>query len=423
VTRTAVRLILAAQVVRHTVVLANVVASVRFLSSPPAGRRAGHGPRIAVVLPMLREQAVIAQAVDHFRSMLREGDVLLLVTTARESGDSAREPTTPVIAAGLADDEQVRHLHLRDRLGRKGDQINLAARMLARWQSPDRHADWLIVVYDADSRPPNGSLSAFAEAATHHPDVHVFHQSARFEVRGTHLCRFERAAAHAGALRANRFVLAYELPRLRSRAPRASQIRRRTAALTYGHISGHGLALRLPFLRDRPMPSRTDMEDMRYSFGLAADRVAVMPLSCLDCSEVPAPWSAQFRQAERWFSGPGRALAYAHERRAARRGGGYAVTVSALLISLEWLSCALAVPMLAWLLTRRGLERRLAIAFLGLYGAQLTICDRQAGPTSPADRAAALLTFPLINTGFGLAGWSALLGSALGWQPAEKTER
>lgn len=421
--RAAVRLILAAQVARHLVVLANVAASARFLSAPSADRREHSAARIAVVLPMLREQAIIAEAVDHFRSLLGVDDILLLVTNARETVVASQAPTTPTMAAALADADRVRHLHLHDELGRKGDQINLAAETLASWQPSERHADWLVLVYDADSRPPRASLAALAHAAARHSDVDVFHQSARFEVRDTQLPSFERAVAHAGALRANRFVLAYELPRLRSRSPQAHRLGRRAAANTYGHVSGHGLALRLTFLRERPMPSRTDMEDMHYSFGLAADRVPVMPLSCLDSSEVPAPWREQFFQAERWFSGPGRALAYAQQRRAAGRPSGYKIMVSALLISLEWLSCALALPMLAWLLRRPGVDRRLSVAFLALYAAQLAVCDRQTTTAGPLDRAWALLAFPLTNTGFGMAGWSALLGRLRGRHPAEKTER
>ncbi len=383
----------------------------------------GRNVRIAVVLPLLREQSTIGDAVEHFRSMLRDNDRLVIVTTARETATESVSAPTPRLAAALADGEQVWHVHLSDRAGRKGDQINLAATALGDGDAGAGDEPWLVVIYDADSRPPRESLSAFAAAAAAHREVSVFHQSARFEVRKLGLSGWERALAQAGALRANRFVLAYELPRLRSRSPGAGPLRRRVAGLTYGHVSGHGLGVRLRFLTERPMPSHTAMEDMEYSFQLASDRIAVVPLASLDRSEVPVPWREQFRQAERWFAGPGRALAYTRTRRAAGEGGAMAITASALLISAEWLSCAPAMAMLVGALRRRGAGRALSATFLGLYGAELLLTTRADRSVSGSSRVAALLAFPLVNTGFGLAGWSALLGPIVGRQPSEKTER
>jgi hypothetical protein len=418
-----VRLLLAAQIARHAVVLVNIAASLRFLDH--RGERAdlpGDDVRIAVVLPLLREQSMIGSAVAHFRSMLREQDLLMLVTTARETAIASLSASTPALATALADDTQVRHLHLADPAGRKGDQVNLGATALCDGEAGAPDGRWLVVVYDADSRPPHESLPTFAAAAAAHPDVSVFHQSARFEVRDVDLSMWENALAQGGALRANRFVLAYELPRLRSRSPGAGVLRRWIAGMTYGHVSGHGLGVRLGFLIERPMPSRTVMEDMHYSFQLATDRIPVVPLASLDRSEVPVPWREQFRQAERWFAGPGRAVAYARERRAGGRRGGGAVTASALLISCEWLSCAPALAMLIDGLRRRGIDGALSAAFLGLYGSELILSTRAAqGPRS--SKIAGLLAFGPVNIGFGLAGWAGLLGGIVGRQAREKTER
>ena len=420
--RAGLRLLLAAQSVRHAVVVVNIAGAQRFLGRGEAGADDGAGDlRIAVVLPLLREQSTIGDAARHFRSMLRGEDLLVLVTTAREAATENGAPSTPTLAAALAEDCQIRHLHLDDPKGRKGDQINLAATELRRAGVAD--ADWLVVVYDADSRPPRDSLHAFAGAATAHRSVSVFHQSARFEVRAADLSHWENALAQAGALRANRFVLAYELPRLRGRSPDAGGLRRRVARLTYGHVSGHGLGVRLGFLFDRPMPPRTLMEDMNYSFALAVDAIPVVPLASLDRSEVPGSWRQQFRQAERWFTGPGRAVAYARERRASGAGGGWAITGSAFLISLEWLSCAVALPILVGGLRRRGCDRALSTTFLAVYGAELVLASRAPPSGRWRDRMAGLLAFPLVNTGFGLAGWSALAGRIVGRQASEKTER
>lgn len=419
--RAGLRLLLAAQNVRHAVVLANIVTSHRFLQHGQEQAEPRAEVRIAAVVPLLREQATISDAARHFRPMLRDDDLLVLVTTAREAVAEGGAPSTPTLAAALADDRQILHLHLQDPEGRKGDQINLAATELG--GTADGDDDWLVVVYDADSRPPHESLRAFARAATAYPAVNVFHQSALFEVRAPDLSRWERALAHAGALRANRFVMAYELPRLRSRSPDAGRLRRRIARLTYGHVSGHGLGVRVGFLRERPMPSRTLMEDMHYSFELAVDAIPVVALASLDRSEVPGSWRQQFRQAERWFAGPGRAVAYARERRAGGAGAGWAVTTSAVLISMEWLSCAFALPILVGGVRRRGCDRALCATFVALYGVELLLAARASRGEQARDQIGGLLAFPLVNTGFGLAAWSALAGRMLARAASEKTER
>lgn len=406
--KAAARLALAAQILRHAIILGNVEAAARRIRRTVPVENAG-GPPVAVVLPMLREQRLVAETVEHFRGLLRGGDQLLVVTSARETAGSG--PTTSDLASRLCNGRHVRHLHLSDPAGRKGDQVNLAAAALA-----GDGRDWLVVVYDADSRPPRGSLSEFAALAAAHPYVNVFHQSARFEVRGRPGA-LQRALADAGALRANRFVLAYELPRLLSRAPAASRRRRLAARLTYGHVSGHGLGVRAAYLRHRPLPARTTMEDMYWSFGLAAEGVPIVPLHSLDRSEVPTPFNAQLRQARRWFAGPGRAAAYLVGRRGAMRPGDVAVAASALLISAEWLSCAAAPPALAALVRSGGTDRLLGGLFTGIYAIQLVVCAKALLP--PGRRWRAVAVFPVVNTGFGLAGWAALAGAGAN----TKTER
>jgi len=73
-----------------------------------------------------------------------------------------------------------------------------------------------LACYDADSRPPLDSLARFTRAIADHPGADVFHQSSRFESRlrpaAGPLRRVGAAVCDAGALRANRFVLGFELP-------------------------------------------------------------------------------------------------------------------------------------------------------------------------------------------------------------------
>ena len=105
-----------------------------------------------------------------------------------------------------------------------------------------------LVCYDADSRPPLDSLARFTRAIDGHPGADVFHQSSRFELRASSRppgrCAALRAAVcDAGALRANRFVLGFELPRLLNRSGQVSALKRALCSGVYAHVTGHGLCV------------------------------------------------------------------------------------------------------------------------------------------------------------------------------------
>jgi hypothetical protein len=421
----ALRAILGFQVVRHAIVLANHARVWHFLRGRPTGTDAATGDRIAcaVVLPVLREEAGIGPAISHFRELLRPGlDRIVLVTTAREAGGMAAG--TARVAAALADGATVVHVHAGDPASRKGDQVNVAAEALAGAVEPERWSLQLVVVYDIDSRPPAGSLAEFAHLAAQDPSTPLFHQSARFEVRGSARSRRSVALAEGAALRANRYVTAYELPRLLSRSKHAGVLRKAASEVTYGHVTGHGLGIRLDWLLERPLPRRTIMEDLAYSFDLAVRCVPVTPLRSLDRSGVPGSALEQHAQAERWFRGPARVLAYRRAASSAPRIRRELVTTSAVLICLEWLSCAVASPVLALALTRGApATRRLAGAFVVLGTAQAVVAEALLGrPRRLRSRALAVAMFPIASAVFGLAGWTSLAKALLGIPVRAKTE-
>jgi hypothetical protein len=408
----AFRALLAYQVVRHAVVLANHVRVARYLDAPAPHSDGGTHIGCAVVLPLLDEETTIPSAVAHFRTLLRPGrDRLLLVTSEREAG--GRASRTAQAAAGWADGEVIIHLHAPDPAGLKGDQVNVAAGFLADLVPRGGHGRQLVVIYDADSRPTPTSLREFAATAALEPSTSVFHQSAVFRPRARVAPRLTRALAEGAALRANRYVVSYEIPRLLSRSSSAGALQSRAARWTFGHVTGHGLGLRLNWLLARPLPSRTPMEDLVYSFGLAVDRVPVRALRSLDCSDVPVSPAEQHRQSERWFRGPASVLSPC-------RTAGHsdepctAVKVSALLICLEWLSCAVAPPILLW--AARAPEptmRRLARAFMLLVLAEAASAEIILAPRRPlAGRIAAVAMFVPASVAFGAAGWTSLVKAA-----------
>lgn len=428
---------LAAATLRQVLVLRSVISARRFLSerrhdspSVPVGDAV-----VYVVLPVLREATLLDATVSHFEGMLPDpGRRLIVVTTAREEAERrqhARAGDTLAMAAHLAHKDRCVHLHYPDPAGLKADQLNFAAQYLAGQPAVVARRDFMLC-YDADSRPANTSLDDFVAVIAAHPDVDVFHQSSRFELRSpgqpngsqTLPKLVGRAVVDAGALRANRFVLAYELPRLLNRC-RPRGLHREASALVYTHVTGHGLCVRLSLLHCLPLPSRSPLEDMHFSFRLNSHGIAMRPIPSLDVAEVPESLVAQHEQASRWFAGPARFMRYRRDPHAAAGWRTEVLALSAAAISVEWLSCAI-IPTLLPLLIAHGstAARRLTATLTALYMAQLVLTDCTMNPTSTAqERVRRLAAFPVSNTVFGVGGW---LGAARLWTgrwKAAKTER
>ena len=76
-------------------------------------------------------------------------------------------------------------MNLEDALAHKSDQVNFGAMVVA--EGLDGRREALVVVYDVDSRPEVGSITAFRRAAADHPTVSVFHQSARLRYVPSHV--------------------------------------------------------------------------------------------------------------------------------------------------------------------------------------------------------------------------------------------
>jgi cellulose synthase/poly-beta-1,6-N-acetylglucosamine synthase-like glycosyltransferase len=431
---------IAAILVRQLVILAAIARSTRFLRQPqPVEARCtdGRAPTFFVVLPALREAAIIADAVSHFEDLV-DGHAarFIVVTTAREAveahhrGDCA---DTVALVEQLTARGKVIHLHYPDSNGLKGDQLNFAARYCASTllgDVPDDRA--FLVCYDADSRPPLDSLDRFERTVAKFGSASVFHQSARFELRSSQsACGrgirswLSHGVGEGAALRANRFVLGFEIPRLINRSAAVGRLKRWLCACVFAHVTGHGLCVRLSLLRDLPFPARSPLEDMHYSFYLGSRTLPMVPVPSLDRAEVPGSVGAQVGQAARWFFGPARFLRYLRDP-ATRPGWRAAVmATSALGSSLEWLGCAVVPAMMALLLAfDHGPPRWIAVAVTATYGTQLVLTDTALGsPVSWVHRVIRVLLCPVAAALFGIGGFVGLVRLLQGGTGVGKTER
>lgn len=432
--------VMAAGVVRQTFVLSGIARSARFLGQgqaqdlrPPSPHKPTT-PRFFLVVPVLREAASLAETVAHFQALAcGHAANVVIVTTAREAAEAARHPAagdTIAAARGLARDGKCIHLHYPDPLGVKADQLNFAAAhsaAMAADGAPSSQA--FLACYDADSRPPLDSLTRFTRAIADHPGADVFHQSSRFESRRRPatgpLRRIRAAVCDAGALRANRFVLGFELPRLLNRCGQASAVKQALSSCVYAHVTGHGLCVRLSLLERLPFPARSPLEDLHYSFLLCSQGLPMVPVPSLDCAEVPGTLTAQVQQAARWFFGPARFARYLKDP--ATRTGWPATLIAASAVgsAAEWIGCAI-VPALLCLLIAAGTPpiRVTAGCYAAACAVQVVLTEAWLGaPGPPGARLARVAAFPLacgVHGAGGILGWMRLLSGASG---AGKTER
>jgi len=129
-------IVLYAMAVRQLFVLSAIVRSNQFLRSASAGspRAAAQelgAPTFFIVLPVLRESAILRQAVAHFEAVTRgHAAQVIVVTTAREAAEAQQRPhdgDTIALADELARAGKCVHVHYPDPRGLKADQLNYAA--------------------------------------------------------------------------------------------------------------------------------------------------------------------------------------------------------------------------------------------------------------------------------------------------------
>ena len=431
--------LLAAGTLRQVFVLSAIARSRRFLRSGENGHAAsadgGTRPVFFLVVPVLREAAVLEATVGHLHALARGHMAqVVVVTTAREGAEASkhgRAGDSVQLARDLASQGKCVHLHYPDPCGVKGDQLNYAAAWCASalpsGAAPERA---FLVCYDADSRPPVDSLACFEQAIAANPGAEVFHQSSRFELRsldrpGSGLGWLQSAVCDAGALRANRFVLGFEIPRLINRTPRAGAVKRAACSWVYAHVTGHGLCIRLSLLARLPFPAKSPLEDMHYSFILCSLGLPMIPVASLDHAEVPGSVGTQVQQAARWFFGPARIARYLHDP--ATRSGWRTrmLATSAAGSAGEWLGCAL-IPALVLLLLAAGPNpvKLAAAAFTAVCVTQVVLTEIWLGSAQrPPRRVARILAFPLACTVHGTGGIIGLARLLRGGSGAGKTER
>ncbi|MDX2819954.1 glycosyltransferase [Streptomyces ipomoeae] len=172
------RLLTAAYTVRSLYMTASMALSYRCLRSE--ANQAEHAspggvPGLTVIIPALREQAVIPRSLAHFADLAAQWPQLrvLVVTAAREAAETPSDrQTTEALCRDLARGHNERlarevfHVVSYPGQGRRASQLNYAVAALEELLPP---SDDYIAVFDADAVPDARLRSQFAQAAAGRP--------------------------------------------------------------------------------------------------------------------------------------------------------------------------------------------------------------------------------------------------------------
>lgn len=279
----------------------------RTTSMPQGGTRDG-GLRttLLILVPVLREQSVIARTLEHFRAMdLAAIDLrVMIVGTCREvrtHGSSTLDVVSNWVnsAAGkIPQNVRVDYCEAKDVGGDRASQLNWAVRRAGEigW------TDWKVVgVYDADSLPSRDSLVEVTKAFSSIPGLDACQQPARF-VRAANMMaqNGENPVLVANALYQDTWTVINELPMWIGYSGKSFLGQ---GSCRHLYFIGHGEFLSRSAYEKFQFPEGevTDGIQLGYRLGLSGAFAIPLPVFCED--DVPHSLRVLIKQHKRWFGG------------------------------------------------------------------------------------------------------------------------
>lgn len=268
-------------------------------------------PCIVITIPVLFEQKIIEETIEHFSSMdyPKEKIKILIVTTEKEYNlkSQYRETTINILQKLKKKYPRIKTLHYPNIDGCKSDQLNFAVEKFEELYPDLDPTNTFFAIYDADSRPNKKSFKVLSWSLQENLTCNVFQQSAVFLKNYEDLNRkglIERLFLKSAALEQNRFTLTHEIPRILRQYNYSKTHKGILGSMTYAHCVGHGLIIRLSFLKEIKFPAKFYPEDMFYGFILNSLKEPIIPIPALDYSETPSSLKELFFQRALWFIGP-----------------------------------------------------------------------------------------------------------------------
>lgn len=259
-----------------------------------------------LLVPVLREQSVIARTLEHFRAMELDAIDLrvMIVGTCRELRTDGSTTLDVVgqwlnsVAGTLQTNVCFDYCEAKDEGGDRASQLNWAVRRADEigW------TNWSVVgVYDADSLPSRDSLVEAAKAFSSIPGLDACQQPARFVRAANMMARNgENPVLVANALYQDTWTVINELPMWIGYSGKSVLGR---GSCRHLYFIGHGEFLSRAAYEKFQFPEGevTDGIQLGYRLGLAGALAAPLPVFCED--DVPHNLRVLVKQHKRWFGG------------------------------------------------------------------------------------------------------------------------
>jgi hypothetical protein len=257
-------------------------------------------PRIIILIPLLREQATVAETIDRFSKFAYPGNKLIvaLITTEREFEKNTPRPNTIDILEAKLDNPEFSkrfiHVHYPHARGVKSDQLNYALRELQKTHRQAFSANTYIGVYDADSFSPANTLEVLAKKIQRNGYADIFQQPTLYLKNRKNFKGFPGLFTRSFSWIQTAYAFYEENFNLASYKPRS------TRKLLYA--VGHGIFIRWETLQSvNYFP--TPIEDTRlgHVFSYLGKEFQILPV--FDVVESAPGILTRIKQASVWFLG------------------------------------------------------------------------------------------------------------------------
>lgn len=266
-----------------------------------------------LLIPVLREQAVISASFRHFAALLEGRDWLsiVFVPSAKER-DIPNKPSTATLLRQLQkEDPRVRIVECTLQCGVMAHQLNFAVEQIR----AENVNEFFLGIYNVDSRVDGAGIDYAYDLLTVTPST-VVQQYAWYPPAVATSC-WAPVLGHL-ALWQSRWSLHFELGRVlldarRAPAPR-SDAHWRTYVRRFHYVIGHGLFCAYSQWRKcAGFPEDEFNEDAFLGLILHSSDVAIRAVPFLEEAEPPPTIRVYLRQQATWFNGPLFAARYARK--------------------------------------------------------------------------------------------------------------
>lgn len=279
-----------------------------YISSVGLAREAS-GIKIYIIIPALREQAVIAETLSWFERKVSSFHKIVIALDSNETPDKRGATTFSAITEFLQEHPsfstkiQVVTYYGTDQ--KRAYQINCAlswARGDAMFQGLDP-INVFVAVFDADSRPHENTMSYLCWRVNQNPDVRAFQQELdyRQNIAAIREVPNNRSLLEGNAAWQTAWNSIFEIPRFLQTNREISNGR---AVSFPPYCMGHGEFVRLDvFERIGGVSERGVADGIQLGFTLTELRIPIEPIPWPDVCQSPLSCKELIGQHSLWFAG------------------------------------------------------------------------------------------------------------------------